>query len=150
MRVRCLARRSLTAAVRPAGGIQQRFGDVGCLCHMLSSESKVREVPSSPLPHQCSAERSHRFLLQKRLHSCCMPRCGKLQLWSWLREDGQVGKFLSFCALSKRPCFRDLSWGELGFRDPKSCSPVKCSMPSLEVSVVGIARAEQKAGSQAK
>ena len=55
----CLARRSLTAAgVRLTGGIQQRFGDVGCWCHMLSSESLVHGVPSSPIPHQCSAERS--------------------------------------------------------------------------------------------
>ena len=59
-----------------------------------------------------------------------------------------VGKFLSSCALSRRPCFRDQSWGKLGFKDPKSCSPVKCSMPSLEVSVVGITRAG--ADSQAK
>ena len=48
VRDRCLARRSLTAAgVRPAGGIQQRFGDVDRWCHKLSSESKVREVPST-------------------------------------------------------------------------------------------------------
>ena len=85
-RDRCLARRSLTATGgRPAGGSQQRFGDVGRWCHKLSSESKVREVPSSPppTPVQCRAVPQ---VLQKRLHSSCMPRCGKLLLWSWLRE----------------------------------------------------------------